>query len=73
MTITLSDVTNPRHTKGITGFNLRTYADADFLYLMDAAENVMVPRLTCNYPCATCRSDDPNLCTSCFADQSDFP
>ena len=33
----------------------------------------MVPRLTCNYPCATCRSDDPNFCTSCYAGQSDFP
>jgi hypothetical protein len=68
VTILLDGVRNPEtNAPGGSGFVIKTYADSELKYNMDEMQsNVLVPSLSCTYPCRTCSSNDPTVCTSCW-------
>lgn len=72
VTILLNDVKNPETNKVGTGFSIRTYADPDTKYNIDAlGSGVLIPLLNCMFPCRTCLSDNPTVCTSCWLKNTD--
>lgn len=67
VTIQLNDVMNPQTNQLGTGFQIRTYADAEMKYGIDLLDNtLLIPRLDCNFPCKSCSLTDPDVCTSCW-------
>lgn len=64
----LQNVQNPIDNRRYPndGFYLSTYSDEAQLYIADQTENVMVPILSCDYPCATCMEGDRLSCTGCW-------
>lgn len=54
--ITINSLFNPDDNKPGGGFNIYTYADSGQIYAVDKliGEDILVPMLECDYPCATC-------------------
>jgi len=74
ITIMLQNVLNPIDNRRYPndGFYLSTYSDEGQLYIADIAEDVMVPILSCDYPCATCIDGDRLSCTGCWQHTTDI-
>jgi hypothetical protein len=74
ITIMLQNVQNPIDNRRYPndGFFLSTYSDEAQLYIADQTEDVMVPILSCDYPCATCMENDRLSCTGCWQHTDDI-
>ena len=69
--IRLSHVRNPVTNKDLINFTVETFDDAAMQFPVDILE--FTPLLECNYPCFTCSGRDKDFCTSCWADDWNFP
>ena len=55
-------VTSPQETES---WKLATFTDSTTAYAIEKISGGMTITFGCNFPCLTCRDDDPDYCTSC--------
>lgn len=63
----------PDNLQKTQSLKLEVFTDASFQYLIAVTSGGLDPRTSCNYPCLTCDSANPNQCLSCVQSPSDPP
>ena len=60
------------------GFGIKTYADPETRYMIDYLRDsdyrgLLIPRLECTHPCASCPVSKPTVCESCWQNDPESP
>lgn len=68
--ILLDGLRNPFTNAETDSFQMTTFnfVSGRFYYYIDTVEKGLTFNAECDYPCKTCPSDNPELCTSCYED-----